>query len=1152
MFEDIRERIAQREKLLFTVLPLIPVLVILVNSATLKSYFVAIPALVIYLFVNGEILGRAFFEDEGAFLRLSFGLFVFIAVMALMGVLAIVVLQHEAWYWLGMFFAATTTSFLNLSLVRYNKPFEKASARLRPFFERSYLKVIYISYLVPFVLCFLILLSERSGAVLAQPSMWAVMPPLFLRLYFIATAILVGIVLLPGKVNVKLLLIVLHSIFSLLFLPIILYPGIYYGDEWYDLGRARVVLPVVRLSLESSTLRALNSLVKGFSVHVLTPTFAGALNIDMYWIYVLLVPMLWGFFVPLTSYRLAKMIGAGKRTSIFAALFTIPNYYFLAWGKLTMSDSLGLLFIFLLLYLLSRFLSSYKTRILLPIFITLAVTAVTHFLAVVMSVSFVVLAFALKRFERIRLKFSNGAYFFLLLSFLLSVFLLPLAIIGRGAALPALGESYFSLDKILNTSIWKIVLGIPEELVAKQALLYEMIFPVLGLIGLVYASQRKEKFNATLCLFFFLIFGVSLIDHRILGVALVGGLFGSGRMNFFRDAVALPFVALVIGSAAKSLFVTATKARSFFRWKNIAVGALVCIGLSSWVTLMVYDTYEYYTWGLMGTSLEVEAVKYIDDHSEDRYVAFAPGSTELVAWGFIGYPFPQGKQYVGVSAVPSLTELYTQMRAADADIAYFIAPLYRLPAKDVDKILNQASRIFGLFKVLSNDLGEVYIFRHDLPPLPRSSDVTAFHWATPPTYYVQNDLMRIIVNPATESFDVRDFWGNLYESIELNNTLIDGTPAGKITAVEYFDDVSNTWVEWIPDLKISPADQFQFKLRLENDSLVGLVEKGESSVQLRWESGKAFTLSLEMGAFKRLYIPGLVGGKNSYDVNSREYGFLYTRSLTNNVVLYPAYSTAVSTSYLTYDQISRYCGFELTETNLSYDLYVHNNASGDQWAYIEIWLPDNVYTGRYPPLYYSTDAGQTWVYAVYSAEVEAALPIRTIGGADVNWIFTLPRTVARLVYGVEEPLDWQYFRAASGDSPRLPENFTESGGAQNRMIFGLYLPAGDKALVRLGSSVLKPPPLQTTYQFTDSDNIAYGIRNIKEGLIKLYTSGLSEYVGGLISTNTPSSLAITQNDNDIITSVMVTIPTNTTFFLYSAKDVDTTLDANEDGIPDLI
>ena len=1139
MFKGIKEKTVQNERVLFTVISFLSILVIFVNSETLKSFFVGIFALIIYLVINAEILGRAFFEGENHLFKLAFGLLLFIILMALMAMLALVVSQLEIWYLLGMIFAAIATSIVS-QFLRYERSQKKTNNRKEAIFKDLNIMPMYGLYIALFVLSFFILFNERSGWIVGP--IWNITPPIFLPIYLITTAILVGIILLPGKINVKLFLIVFHSIFSLLFLVIVLYPGVIYNDPWFELARARVVLPVTRTFVQSASFRSLNSLLRGYVAHALIAMFSRVLNVDMYWSYVLLVPMLWGFFVPLISYKITKMITGEKRTSILAAFLTIPNLYFLAWGKLTEACSLGILFTFFLLYLLLRFLLSRETRMFFLITMILITVVATHFLPTLMSISFVVLAFALKKYEHVRLKSPRMAYFLLFVSFILSVFLLPLAVIGRGVILPMLGTSAFSIDKALNANIWELVLGVPEALPFQDAMLYQS-FPPLGLIGLVYALKRKAKFKETLCFFSFLAFGASMIVLRILEFTMVGGIFGAGRLRVFIDMLALPFAAIVIASAIEFLLGAASTMRSFFRWRSLLVETLICLCLSAWVTATVYETYEYYTWGLLGTSLEVDAIKYIDEHTEGRYVVLAPLHTALIGWGFMGNPNFE-KYYVDVRKTPSVADMFQFMETAGADVGYFMVT--SVTGGNINKTIDEASRVFGLFKVLSNENGKIYIFNYKIPPLPLDADVMAFYWDTPPAYYIQNDLVRVMINPALRTLDVRDFWGDLYESIELDRTLVDAKSLGNLTTIEYFDDVNNKWVEWAPHVEISPAEKFQFKLRFESESLIGVVNRGEPLVNLRWESNRASTLSLEVGVFTRLYIPGLIGGRDSYDVNSREHGFFYTRSLSDDVVLHPAYAPEMNKTSLTYSEIKSYGGFDLTQSYVWYDLYVHNNASMDQWAYIEVWLPDMVYTGSSPPLWYSVDDGETWVFPRYNVETNSSEPIRTLGGVEVNWIYTIPRNRR------ETPTEWWSYTNAYGGFPLLPGDYTASGGAQNRMIFAFYLPAGDKALVRLGSPVHYVRPLETSYVFRDSENVYYGLRNMKEGLIKFYNLGPSEYVGGLRSTEVPTSLTITQDDADKVNSIVITLPSNSTFLLLSRKGVDTTRDLDDDGIPDLI
>jgi len=91
-----------------------------------------------------------------------------------------------------------------------------------------------------------------------------------------------------------------------------------------------------------------------------------------------------------------------------------------------------------------------------------------------------------------------------------------------------------------------------------------------------------------------------------------------------------------------------------------------------------------------------------------------------------------------------------------------------------------------------------------------------------------------------------------------------------------------------------------------------------------------------------------------------------------------------------------------------------------------------------------------------------------------------------------------------------------------------------------------------TYVFRDSEDTSYGLRNLEEGLIKFYNWGNSEYVGGLRTTQMPTSLAVTQDETNKIVSILVTLPSNTTLSFLAKKGINTAIDQDADGIPDLI
>ncbi len=195
---------------------------------------------------------------------------------------------------------------------------------------------------------------------------------------------------------------------------------------------------------------------------------------------------------------------------------------------------------------------------------------------------------------------------------------------------------------------------------------------------------------------------------------------------------------------------------------------------------------------------------------------------------------------------------------------------------------------------------------------------------------------------------------------------------------------------------------------------------------------------------------------------------------------------------------------------------------------------------------FSTDSGETWSENVVYANFPKGKPIRTWSETEVNWVVTYPGNVS------EWPRVWRAYTAANGGPPLIPENFTSSGGAQNRIIYGLHLPARDKALLRVGFSVYYARPLKITYVFKDSNDPNYGLRNMRQSFIRFYDYGASEYVGGLGSASFVESLAIAENEHGKIELINVAIPPDTIFALLARKDVDTRVDENGDGIPDNI
>jgi len=739
----------------------------------------------------------------------------------------------------------------------------------------------------------------------------------------------------------------------------------------------------------------------------------------------------------------------------------------------------------------------------------------------------------------------------------------PAAVVLRAVISPsyefAFAPPAFSISKLMSTDIWYLIFGNSVDLPFQKMILQELP-AILGIVGLGYALTHRGKYNRNLCIFLLASFILCLIDYRILDYAMVNVPFGPGRVRLFMDFSILPFIGVTASSFVRqfgkrtpkidgsSLLKRILKVRFVFGMHGLAI-CLVCVSLSSLAVAVIYENYAARR-GLQVTRFEMDVVEFIDSHTPERYAVITDPRLWSVGNGLVGYYNPQklyiyfrGDKSNEIYSDPSIENMNYAMAIYGASVGYYMAVSFRTP--NYQAAIEKASTMFLPYATFQGrDDTEIRVFRYERP-VPVDSDVTTLYWALPPTYIIQNDLMRVLIDVTNEKLEVRDHWGILYERLDLNETLMGNEELGNIMSVKYYHPDNNRWVVWDPEETVPSifafAQQFRFKVCFKNVSLVGTVERGKPFVQLWWEGEKNCTLKLSSGGFDRLYIPGIIGSVDSYDVISHEYGLLYTASRTDGALIHPALRREISSVSLSLSEIERYCRYTLTEKQLSYDFYIENSDEIGQWTYTEVCLPDKVYLGVFPPISYSLDDGKTWFDVASSRE-----PVKTVDGKDVRWVVTVPGMAGT------KPKAWTYSTSGEGESFKLPENFTDSGGAQNRLLFGLYLPSKDQALVRLGVSVYKNLPLKTTYVFRDAEHAGYGLRNMNDTFVGFYNWGSIEYVGGVAVSKKIQSLQIVQDETRRLGSMVFTIPSNTTFSLLSVKGADTTVDEDGNGVPDVV
>ena len=1151
----------------------VTIAVVLVNMVFVQSMWVGMGAIVMYILLMGVVLSRAFLTDEQeAFMRFLLGTFLSIAFLMLTGLVVNMTYQLNFLSLTGMLLAPLLLLVLHEIWRRILRRGSEEEVTRSSSVEGA--PVFSPLFVVPLALigyCFYLLVQARSGWV--NGNVWAVVSSSFFYAYFLtALSLILVIFLCKTRSGSKLFLILLFSVLSTLLWAIVLYPG-NSGDPLGNMGAANMIYSygVWRPALNPVFL--FYWLLKGKALAVFTASVARLSAVDVYWVHTFGAPIIWGIFVPLAAYGICKMISGKERVSMLAALVS-AFYGFISWGARTSANGLGLVFFFVSLYFTLRHLKSGKDRgyLLLALF-TAVVSGVSHPLTGIMSFVSLFLAVGFSRYEAMKLTRPREARFLLVTSFLVSALLLPAIFFVNGWLYIYFSPSYLrsayieqatavSIEKLLKTDLWSWVFGEYVKLDFK-GILHSVFFPLLGLIGMAYILKKGDKTSRFLTMVTGTAFFIYIIDNRILQYAMVNTPFGASRVLVFQNLVAIPFAAVIIGLCADALGsgILRNPARVVSvlggLWVKLSVKqvfALFLVGLSL-SAYAVSSIERSYGWlgGLQPTELEVGAVKYIDEHTSERYVVITMPPTAAIGWGFVGtwnpnkwYVYEKGNYALGSN--PSVSTMFDQMRMRGAGVGYFIASSFRTP--NYKQVVQEASRIFGLFGVLSNEHGEIRIFEYRVAPLPTGPDVMAYWWNIPPAYFIQNDKMRIILNPATKTLEVMDFWGDIYEILDLNATLLDSGSLGDLLSVEYYDPTSDVWSIWeagqdVPQSSALAA-QFRFRVNFVKGSLIGVVERGSPSVQLWWEGATASTLHFQLGDFSRLYMPGLIEGRDSYNVSARDYGLFYTVSRTENVTLHPIFDYDVGRSVLNYSDVVNYSNLTMSKGYVWYEYFwyefgVKNNAPLDQWAFVEVWLPDEVYMKTFPPLAYSIDEGKTWVSGLpYSRDA-----MKTVGGAEVNWVLSSAR------WANETPGRYVYSTEGIGGSPWLLDNFTSSGGGQNRMIFGIYLPAEDEVLLRIGASLYYVEPRRITYWFTDSFDESYGVHNLQKGLVALYNVGRSEYVGGLSFSQNPSWLAVTENAG-VMEKVSVTISGGTVISLLSGKDVNTATDDDGDGVPNYV
>lgn len=606
-------------------------------------------------------------------------------------------------------------------------------------------------YLLLVAFSFYLLYTSRSGEVY---TVWDALNPPFIQVFTATTLLLFMTILSSEKVEYKLLLVIIHSILSHSFF-VIIFPAGDIGGQQMLLGRTRLVFDNVILGgytpwAAENIFAQIYFIFRGINFQAaLSVILARMFGVDIYVVHLFLVPILWGTFVPVAMFMIAKLLGQSDNGSVLSSLLLSVSPLTIYWGSISVPNSLGFIFFLFSLVFLLKYLytDSSSTAFLMMVGFSF-ISFLAHFLTGVICFCLLLLAVVLRRYE------NEGDKLTLLAALIFSASILPLSLVYQRLLYPF--STYFSLEKISGLSAQEIFLSFMfGKYLSYSAgfMLVMLASPLLGFAGMLYLTYRntrqKPKKNYSIRILFLLIgFLLLLMEYRILKFFIVGVPFQEERLWVFRDFLAIPFVSMFVAFVASgvvpfsremSLIVSRKVQRlskilpsmHFVHLRSYAIrlGAYLVIFLlfSGWVTASVYYAYPHWA-PLQTTSYELEAAKHICKTTTERYIVICDLWMIFAGQMFVGinnqksYYFsstdPEGVGlFIKMKNNPTNETMREVMKINNATTAYFIIEQPRLGIESYNQIkshaLQNGVQIYQTFHYKGEEKLCIFFFTED-------------------------------------------------------------------------------------------------------------------------------------------------------------------------------------------------------------------------------------------------------------------------------------------------------------------------------------------------------------------------------------------------------------------------------------------------------
>lgn len=543
-------------------------------------------------------------------------------------------------------------------------------------------------------------------------------------------------------IYVIILSILIHSFFSIVF------PAGDSSGQQLVLGRIRLVYDnTVSHGLtgwpDQSIKVAIYQLFMGANLQAaLSVIIARMTSIDIFYVHLSFIPVLWGVFTPVAAFHVTKAIGGSEKASALSSILISAFPYTTYFGAISVPNSLGFIFFYYSLYFMLRYLSSDESKNAYWMLIFSLFSFLSHYLTGIMSLSLLILATAVKTYQGGKKSDLTSLRVLLIVSFMISASLLPLSFIYL-RVIDTQTTPIFTLSKLSELSPQEILgVSLLGELAYSSnpgIIFLNIVGPLLAFLFMLYVVLhiRKKLDGRLRTHVFFLLaaFLIVLIDYVILKLLMKGLPINEERLWVFRDLIAVSFVGLFVYAGASSLEgflrlrrttlgsdnVEKTKSHKLSTFGLLlALNVLVSTLLGGWLTFSLSAAYPQ-TAPLQTTWYELEAARYIDETTLERYAVIGDLWTAYAGESIVGINNPRAYYWSGtdrighdlfanMTADPSSKWMHLAMNYTNTEVAYFIVSEPRLGTEKFDSVVARTQRALLIFYTTGE--GKLWVFSY--------------------------------------------------------------------------------------------------------------------------------------------------------------------------------------------------------------------------------------------------------------------------------------------------------------------------------------------------------------------------------------------------------------------------------------------------------